>query len=130
MICKFFLYIYCGTIGSIHFHLCWRQSENLFVCFGAKPTQKAWGWDLLPYRKWTRERRSQRRQGEFSWQSMAGENSRLEIVVHRGTQSAEGGSEKMEAEQRRESTEIRKTTAKTYWPTEAGLTNARRCQHC
>ena len=41
------------------------------------------------------------------------ENSRLEIAVQRIGQSAEGGSEKMEVGQRRESTEVRKVTAKT-----------------
>ena len=62
-------------------------------------------------------------------QSRAEENSRLEIAVERMTQSAEGGSEKMEVGQRRESTEVRWATAKTCWPTEAGLTNAGRSQH-
>ena len=61
---------------------------------------------------------------------MEEENSRLEIAVQRMTQSAEGSSEKMEVGQRRESTEVRKATAKTCWPTEAGLNNARRCQYC
>ena len=76
----------------------------------------------------TMEGRSERRQK--SQQKGAEENSQLEIEVQRKTQSAEGGSEKMEAGQRRESTEVKKTTVKTYWPSEAGLTNARRCQHC
>ena len=62
----------------------------------------------------------------FCWQKKAEENSRLEIAVQRRTQSTEGGSEQTEAGQRSESTEVRKTTAKTCWPTEAGLTNARR----
>ena len=42
------------------FRLCWCHSEDLFVCFGVKPTQRAWAWD----RKWRREGRSQRRQRE------------------------------------------------------------------
>ena len=41
------------------------------------------------------------------------ENSRLEIAVQRMTQSAEGSSKKMAVGQRRESTEVRKATAKT-----------------
>ena len=69
-------------------------------------------------RKWTKEERSERGQKKES------------AVGSRRDQSTEGGSEKMEAGQRRESTEVRKTTAKTCWHAEAGLTNARRCQHC
>ena len=41
------------------------------------------------------------------------ENSRLEIAVQGRSQSAEGGSEKTEVGQRRESIEVRKTIAKT-----------------
>ena len=41
------------------------------------------------------------------------ETSRLEIAVQGMTQSAEGGNEKMEVGLRRESTEVRKVTAKT-----------------
>ena len=52
----------CDTIGSIHFRLCWRRSENLFVCFGVKPTQRAWGEDRPGDWKWRREGRFQRRQ--------------------------------------------------------------------
>ena len=47
-------------MGSIRFRLCWCHSEDLFVCFGAKPTQRAWMQD----RKWRREGRSQRRRRE------------------------------------------------------------------
>ena len=88
-------------ISSISFHLCWHWSENLFVCFGTKPTQRAWGRDLPQDRKWRKEGRSQRRQ-RVSWQRIAEENSRLEIAVQRRTQSTEGGSEKMEVGQSRD----------------------------
>ena len=64
-----------------------------------------------------------------SRQRRAKETSRLEIAVQRMRQSAEGGNENMEVGQRREPTEVKKMTAKTCWPTEAGLTNAKRCQH-
>ena len=78
--------------------VCIRRSENLFVCFGAKPAQRTRGRDFPRDRKWTREGRSQRRQ-RVSWQRRAEENSRFEIAVQRRTQSAEGGNEKMEAGQ-------------------------------
>ena len=107
---------FCDTMGGNRFSVYGCQSENPFVCFGVKPTQRAYARD----RKWTREGRSERRR------ESAEEDSRIEIAVQRRTQSAEGGSEKMETEQRRESTEVRKTTAQTCWPTEAGLTNARK----
>ena len=45
-------------------------------------------------------------------------------------QSAEGGLRRWKQGREERRTEVRKTTAKTCWPTEAGLTNMRRCQHC
>ena len=108
---------------AIRFRLCWRHSDNLFVCFGAKPTQRA----RSPARPEVEEGRKVSEKTErVSWQRKAEENSRLEIAVWGRTRSTEGGSEKMEVEQRREPTEVRKVTAKTCWPTKAGLTNARR----
>ena len=49
-------------MGGIHFCECGCQSEDLFVCFGAKPTQKAGERDFPQDRKRTREGRSQREQ--------------------------------------------------------------------
>ena len=100
--------------------VCGCQSENSFVYFGAKPTQRACARDLS--RNWKDEERKVREKRrdqspvriEESQQKGAEENSRLEIEVQRRTQSEEGGSENMEAGQRRQSTEVRKTTAKTY----------------
>ena len=112
---------------AIRFRLCWRHSLSVLT----------WSLQKGPEGEITRETGSRgwkegpREDRErASWQRKAEENSRFEIAVQRMTQSAEGGCEKTEVGQRRESTEVRKTTAKTYWPTEAGLTNARRCQHC
>ena len=103
--------------------LCWvggcvraRRSDDLFVCFGAKPKQTAWAWDLPRDRKYTRRGGSQRRQ---KWvdkgrrrEAVDDEEQSVDRAVSRRRQ------EKMEAGQRRESTEVRKATAKTWWPTE------------
>ena len=112
---------------AIRFRLCWRHSDDLFVCFSAKPTQKTEG-EICHETGSGGGKEGPREDREDSWQSRTEENSRLEIAVQRMRLSAEGGSEKMDIGQRRESTEVRKATAKTCWPTEAGLTNARRCQ--
>ena len=103
--------------------VCGCQSDNPFVCFGAKPTQRAFAWDLPRDRKKTREGRSQRR----------GKGSRHEKSVKRRTQSAEGGrkdqsteqvSQEMRVGQRGDqSTEVRKAAARTCWPTDAGLSD-------
>ena len=76
----------------------------------------------FPKPEWTREGRSREnrerqlttegRREQSAWDSSSGKDT--------------VGSEKMEVGQRRESTEVKKTTAKTCWSTEAGLTNARR----
>ena len=50
----------CDTMGGIRFCGCGCQSENPFVCFGAKPTQRACARDLPRDRKMTWEGRSQR----------------------------------------------------------------------
>ena len=75
----------------------WVQSENPYVCFGAKPTQRTCMRDL------PRDRKEEERK--------VPEISRHERAVKRRTQSAEGssrdqpaegGSQKMKAGQRRE----------------------------
>ena len=48
-------------MGGIRFCLCGCRSENHFVCFGARPTERAWGRFLLQDRKWRREGRSLRK---------------------------------------------------------------------
>ena len=111
------------------FCLCWHHSDDLLVCFGMKPTQRTEG-EISHKTGSERGKESPREDWEGSWQNREEETSRLEIVIQRMRQSAEGGSEKMEVGQRREPTEVRKMTAKTCWPTEAGLTNMRRYQHC
>ena len=119
----FVLYVFRDTMGDICLSVCGCQPENSIVCFAAKPTQGGWVRD----RKWTREERSQRKQRESvdkgGWRELSAEGSRRD-------QSAERDSAKMRVGHRGDqSTEVRKTTAKTCWPTEAGLTNTR-CQHC
>ena len=70
---------------AIRFRLCWRHSGDLFVCFGAKPTQRAWGWDLPRDRKWGREGRSQRRQREQMTQQGRREQSACGICSEKDT---------------------------------------------
>ena len=72
----------CDTIWLVH------QADDLFVCFGAKPKQRAWTRDLPCNRKWRRKGRSEKRQGELtkepregSRQRTAEETSRREIAV-------------------------------------------------
>ena len=93
---------------GIHFCGCGCQSENPFVCFGAKPTQRVWARDLLRGRKWTREGRSERGQKENSQQKGAKreqkktrrDTSRAEKnTVGRREQSAEGHSQQKGAEE-------------------------------
>ena len=50
-------------MGGVRFCGCGCKSENPFVCFGPKPTQRACAQDHPRNRKRTRERRSQRRVG-------------------------------------------------------------------
>ena len=54
----------CDTMGGTCFYErgCGCQSEDPFVCFDAKPTQRAYARDFQRGRKRTREGRSQRRQ--------------------------------------------------------------------
>ena len=44
--------------------MCGRQSDDLFVCYGVKPTQRACARDLPRVRKRRMEGRSQKRQKE------------------------------------------------------------------
>ena len=87
--------------------VCGCQSDNRFVSFSTKPTQRACAQD----RKWTRKGRSQKRQKK---------------TVCRRDQSIEQAVTwwKQGREERR--AEVRKTTAKTCWPTETVWTNAKR----
>ena len=75
-------------MGSILFMLVPLRGS---LCFGAKPTQKAWPQD----RKWRREGRSQRRQRESV------DKGRKKRTVGLRYLSREGGSEKMEGGQSR-----------------------------
>ena len=120
---------YCNTMRSNSFpFVLGPLGRSLCLC-GHETHTKDWGRDFPRDPKWRREGRSKRRQrdqlttvgrgGQSAWDSCP-EN----VTVSRRRQK------KMEAWHRRESTEGRKATAKTCWPTEAGLTNARRCQHC
>ena len=85
----------CDTVRSVS--VCGYQSENYFVCFGAKPTQRACARDLLRDRMWVKGGRKirektvswQRRPEEVSQQKGAEELSRLETAVKRRTQSTE-----------------------------------------
>ena len=88
----------CDTMGGIRFSVCGCQSENPFVYFGAKFTQRTCARDL------PRDRKDE-------WMNVPEEDSRQERSVKRRTQSAEGssrdqsaegGSQKMKAGQRRE----------------------------
>ena len=71
---------YVTECVAIRFCLCWRHSDDLFVCIGAKPTQRT--EDEI-----SREARSgggtegPRKVRESSWQSRAEEDGRLEVVV-------------------------------------------------
>ena len=99
----------CDTIGGIRFCGCGFQSENPFVCSGAKPTQRAYAWDLPRDRKRTRKGRSQRNS-----QQKGARETNQEV------------SQEMRTGQRRDqSIEVRKAAARTCWPTDAGFTNAR-----
>ena len=114
---------------AIRFRFWWLHSDALFVCFGAKPTQRT-------------EDEISRETGCGGGREGPREDRENQLTtVGRGGQSAcdsyqenetlsRRGQEKMEARQRRELTEVRKATVKTCWPTEAGLTNVRRCQYC
>ena len=74
-----------------------HRSDDLFVCFDAKPKQRVWDRDLPRDLMWTRRGRSERRQRvsqqrnieRSSWQRRAEESIRLEVAAQRG-RSAEG----------------------------------------
>ena len=121
--------VYVTRCVAIRFRLCWRDSDDLFVWFGVKPRQRtegeisretgSGGGKEGPREDRENQLTEQGRRDQLAWYSCP-ENE----TVGRRRQ------EKMEDGQRRESTEIRKATAKTCWLTEARLTNTRRCQHC
>ena len=75
----------CDTVGGIRFCgcLCGCQSEDLFFCFGAKPTQRVCTQDFPRDRKKTREGKSQTRTEE--------QGSRQNKAVSRREQSTEVG---------------------------------------
>ena len=75
----------CDTIDGIHFCGCGCQSENPFVCFGAKTTQRACAPDL----PWDRKDQGRKVPGN-SQQKGAEEDSRQERSVKRSMRSAEG----------------------------------------
>ena len=81
-------------MGGIPFCGCGCQSEDPFVCFGVKPSQRACMQDLPQDRKRTREGRSQGKSAGESSQEKVSQETR---AVQRGDQS----------------TEFRKVTAKT-----------------
>ena len=56
---------YLDTMGGIHFSVCGCQSENHFICFGAKPTQRPCARDIPRDRMWVKEERSERRQKKW-----------------------------------------------------------------
>ena len=120
----YFLILYmCNTMLGIHcVGVCGCQSDDSFVCFGAKPTQRACVRDLPRDRKRKREGMSQRtvgRRDQSREGQSAGRCSR--------DQSKEQVSQEMRVGQRGDqSTEVRKVAAGTCWPTDAGLTNTRR----
>ena len=78
--------------------VCVRRSDDLFVCFGAKPKQRAWGRDLPLDRKWRRRGRSQKGQ-KVSWRKKM-ERGRwklsAEVGRRRWKQSREGSQQKSE----------------------------------
>ena len=97
---------------AICFRLCWRHLDDLFV-LALNPHKELWA--RSPVRSEVEERRKVQEKTEIvSWQSRGEETIRLDIAVQKMRQLAEGGTEKMEVRQRREPTEVRKMTAKTY----------------
>ena len=84
--CYFIIFIVIRCV-AICFRLCWRQSDDLFVCFSTKPTQRA---EFEISREAVVEEKGRSQRVRESWQRMAEENNRLEIAVQGRTQSAEG----------------------------------------
>ena len=103
-------------MDGIRFCGCGCQSENPFVCFGVKPTQRACMRDLPWDRKWTREGRSKRGQKDTGRRrDQSTEQISQEMRVgQRRDQSTEQVSQEMRLRQRGDqSTEVRKAAART-----------------
>ena len=99
----------CDTmLGICCVGVCECQSENSFVCFGAKPTQRACARDL-PWDQKDEGREGPREEGVSRREQSAWEISQEMRVGQRGGQS----------------TEVRKADARTCWPTDAGVNNTR-----
>ena len=113
--CKVIKYLFqlYDTMGGIRFCVCGCQSENPFVCFGTKLTQRACTRDLPQDRKdegkriW--EKREEGSQKGAEGTSRQNRSVREMRVGKRGDQS----------------TKVRKAAARTCWPTDAGWTKAR-----
>ena len=131
-----FLYMFCNLLWindkgkerrsvtqsvAIRSRLCWRHSDDLFVL--AWNHTRDWGRDFPRDWKWRMEGRSERRQRDQLTEQERRDQSAWDSCPENATVGRRR-QEKMEAEQRRKSTEVRNAT------TEAGLTNARICQHC
>ena len=113
-------------MSGICFCVCGCQSENSFAGFGAKPSQRASaGWDLTPGpRKWTREGTSQWRPTE----SVDKRDQKETISRREQKEPVDRTVQSGRWKQHREEgiAEVRKTTAKTCWPTEVRLANTRK----
>ena len=107
-------------MGGIRF--CGRgcKSEDSFVCFVAKPTQRTGARDLPRDWKWTREGRSQRRQ------KLTISRREQRRTVDRREQSKEDHSRDESRTERRPINRSQKAAARTCWPTDAALTHANR----
>ena len=88
-------------MDGIRFCGCGCQTENLFVCFGAKPTQRACARDLPRDRKKMGEGRSRRQWArQNSQQKVAAETSRHERAVKRRNGSQHKGAEETSRQNR------------------------------
>ena len=117
------LLLYDTTLGIYCVSVCGCQLDDLFICFGAKPTQRDCEQDLPWDRKRARKGMSRRR-GKDSQQKKREWGSRQKRVGRR-EQSREGQSRDDSKTERRQVNRSQKATAKTCRPTDAGLTNAR-----
>ena len=94
--------------------VCGCPSENSFVCFGAKPTQRL--AHEISHETW----RGWRKEGPRE------EKKTVSRRKQKGLVDRTGRSKRWNQDREERRTEVRKTTAKTCSPTEAGLTNARK----
>ena len=104
-------------MGGICFCGCGCQSENPFVCFSEKPTQWACARDLPGDRKKTREGRSHRQWARQKSQQKGAEETRATEQVIQEMRGKQWGDQ---------STTVRNAAARTCWPTDAELINARK----